>query len=374
QTELCETHQENLLFWCNDCQRAVCGVCIFEEHMKDGHKIVKAKDLIEEKKDSIKTLGNELLEGSMNRKTAIITEFQISILGLLTKLQDCTAVENSVKTAHEVLQRVETCTDNQSSVLNLTQLESLQNTLNDLKIEVKRLEPSDSTGNSKLISDKCINGEDLELPEICCIDNKKKLFGRLSWEDEKLHLYAIVEKKMKADVIIKISLLQPQINVKNPEVFLDVTANGKNLGRIYIRLWSHLRRAQNFLELCLGTSGISYKQAKFNTFTRVNTPGETMDGGDYISADNPSVFESKSHLKNLEWGGDYAKPRQRGMILGAGAGKSEHDARFAICTKDDPGQVFQCPFGEVVAGLSVVDKAIQLKSENTKISDAGLVV
>ncbi|CAL4134860.1 unnamed protein product, partial [Meganyctiphanes norvegica] len=171
-----------------------------------------------------------------------------------------------------------------------------------------------------------------------------------------------------------VSILQPQININNPEGFLDIAANGKKLGRIYIRLWGHMRRGQNFLQLCLGTFGISFKLSKLNDFSMIDSPGETIRGGEYMSVDNPSIFESKAILENLEWGGDHVKPRKRGLVLGSGGGEPAKDSLFSICTRDDISEVFQCPFGEVIDGLSLAEKAIELRSEDTKITDTGVVL
>lgn len=68
---------------------------------------------------------------------------------------------------------------------------------------------------------------------------------------------------------------------------------------------------------------------------------------------NSSVLKDKKWDGNLEWGDEYAKPAREGMLIGV------KDGVFGICTRGQPGGVFQCPFGEVSSpkDLEIVRKA-----------------
>lgn len=57
QPELCESHDGQLLsLWCQQCGRAVCGLCVYEDHPRDAHLIMPAKVIVEEKKQHIESL------------------------------------------------------------------------------------------------------------------------------------------------------------------------------------------------------------------------------------------------------------------------------------------------------------------------------
>lgn len=158
-----------------------------------------------------------------------------------------------------------------------------------------------------------------------------------------------------------------------PEVFLDVATDEHVLGRVYIRLWGHLRRAQHFLALCIGTHGPSYRGSQFHGVAKRGSMGETLAGGRYLADDMGNSMEGQG--EGLEWGGPYIREKAAGLVVGASGDKPGQDAFFHICTRAHPGKRFACAFGEVYAGMEVVHQAVALQPSHTlKVSECGLVL
>lgn len=156
-------------------------------------------------------------------------------------------------------------------------------------------------------------------------------------------------------------------------MFLDVAADEHLLGRVYIKLWGHLRRAHHFLALCMGTLGPSYRGSKFHGVAKRGSMGETLAGGRYLTDDGDNCVETL--VEGLEWGGPYIREKTAGLVVAASGGKPEQDAFFHICTRDHPGRKFACAFGEVSAGMEVIHKAVSLlPSHAIKVMECGLVL
>ncbi|XP_069983401.1 uncharacterized protein [Penaeus vannamei] len=210
-------------------------------------------------------------------------------------------------------------------------------------------------------------------PLKCCAYAEDGRKGELKWEDKRLHLYALGNHMEDAHFMIKLSVLQALISQDNPEVFMELTAGEQRLGRIYIRLWGHLRRAQNFLAMCTGTHGPSYRGAKFQEVFARGIPGECLHAGLYPTPDGGT--SAKGVVENLEWDGKFKKPQKLGLVVGAGSGRPDRDACFDICTIENPQRNFACPFGEVVGGWDVVMKTVKHKPVRAvTMQEVGVVI
>lgn len=155
------------------------------------------------------------------------------------------------------------------------------------------------------------------------------------------------------------------------EVFLEFAIGGSCLGRVYINLWSHLRRAQQFLALCMGTLGPCYAGATFSHVAYQGKAKETLCCKEYVTENGGQG--TRELMTDLEWGDEHSREPREGLLIPLSKYVDQHG--FGICTRGKPGGTFHCPFGEVVEGLEVVQAAVRHhEATEVTITHCGIVM
>ncbi|XP_069186304.1 peptidyl-prolyl cis-trans isomerase-like [Procambarus clarkii] len=153
--------------------------------------------------------------------------------------------------------------------------------------------------------------------------------------------------------------------------FLDLGWAGSTRGRVTIRLTPDTPLARQFVLLCTGQRGHTYRNTKLLNVKYKGGPGEWVVGGDYESNDGKG---GAPLLPDLQ--GRYRESGRAGAVLCCDDPGGPRSAQFIITTRDrQDGRQWFDAFGDVVSGLDVVRAAVN-HSDNPEVTvvDCGVVL
>ncbi|XP_068246208.1 uncharacterized protein [Palaemon carinicauda] len=385
----CAAHGKLLDLWCSQCQVSVCGLCVVSDHRQETHEILSAQERLTKIKNNVKYHFEEVDNFLSQKQSMLYNRSKEILVTLLKVFADHKHFDSLNLKVINLCKEASEVTDVEAAQLCQVKLDSIQSIVANMEIQDDpQLIVSTTDDDNSEENENCTTGLDLPgrqkhlMPSIpymeapwpltISVKDDASRYANLTWEDNKLLLSSFQAKPIISIFNIKWNMFAPLLHVKHPEVFLELKYGECYLGKVYIRLWGHLRRAHNFLALCLGTFGPSYAGSYFKSSHRDGSK-ERMCGCVYKTADGST--STKGVMGNLEWDGKFAGKSAEGRVVGTSGGKSEMDALFSIYTKVDQSASCYCPFGDVSSGLDIIQRAVEcIPATSVTVSRCGVVV
>ncbi|XP_068247550.1 uncharacterized protein [Palaemon carinicauda] len=350
----CPEHSLRLTFWCSSCEVAACGECLFEEHPKPLHEICRLQEVVHKVKEKAEIL-------SMESSTEVVKRLTEALMRSLLDISD---LQEAAYLLHETAR----LNRNASAAKDLASITSVFEKAKEIRERVADLNHNQT--------EQCQRPPKMTViatrPAIMALSDNGCL-AKVLVEKMGVHVYALQSASTAYSVAIKMSILTSCLSKENPVAFLDIKAGERKLGRVYITLDGRMRRAQQFIALCLGTLGPSYRGTRFDGVSEKDRPGEYIRGGDYKGKGG---MGGEALMDNLEWGGSWSKPKKAGQVCGIGGElERKFGSLFAICLRDDTEDSFRSPFGQVTKGLDVLEVATRHKPfDVVHISECGILI
>nr|QXD99697.1 TRIM-like protein [Penaeus monodon] len=325
----CSKHSLPLDLWCSVSQREMCAMCYFEETKQTQQRVLTLAERRQFTVDAIR------------QKSLILSQLYTTLKHCLTSDSESMCQNSYAKKLNDILRGEE---------LGILPSSTIDKRLDGLK---KMMFPPDrekrsGTGSSRESRQEAERPDKMKLRCVAKCDKGKK--ARLTWEEDQLHIYALCVDPEEAHITLNMRDVRLLVSQENPTVFVDVADRDGPIGRVNIKVWTHLRRGQQFLALCQGHLGPTLKGSAFLDVTE--TAGiDCLRGGRYLTENGTS---SHALMDRLEWNEGHERPGRKGLVAGWSFRKAEDETLFGIALGECHIK-FCCPFGEVVSGMSIVE-------------------
>ncbi|XP_069192272.1 uncharacterized protein [Procambarus clarkii] len=203
-------------------------------------------------------------------------------------------------------------------------------------------------------------------------DQDGRRSARITLQDGQLYLHPLLRQPTPAHAHTLqesevVGVLEPSCTL----AFLDLGWAGSTRGRVTIRLTPDTPLARQFVLLCTGQRGHTYRNTKLLRVGNKGQPDEWVGGGDYESNDGKG---GTPLLPDLQ--GQYLESGRAGTVLSLWWLGGPRCAQFVITTRDrQDGRQWLNVFGDVVSGLDVVRAAVNHSDiREVTVVDCGVVL
>ncbi|XP_042223120.1 uncharacterized protein LOC121867292 isoform X2 [Homarus americanus] len=209
-----------------------------------------------------------------------------------------------------------------------------------------------------------------------CTRKENQVYSELGCDGDRILLHSLKQFTPPSGTrAIPLQAAMLCIDSASALTFLDLSWGGSHFGRVFIRLMGDTVRGQQFLKLCTGEMGPTFRNSHFHRVWWKGLPGEHVWGGDYDQGDGSGgtslKIEAKYHDKSRE---NRRLPISAGLVAGSYE-REKASSLFRIYTKDDASVIEEAAFGRVEYGLHFIDSVINHNNiRDVKICDCGVVI
>ncbi|KAG7157710.1 Tripartite motif-containing protein 59-like 2 [Homarus americanus] len=418
----CVHHGSSLEFWCSCCEMALCGHCLLEGHLQDGHRVKKAKIFMGEKKQEIKSRGDELIHTIHGRRKCVINNVINFVRQVTRHAEESRLLSTSEQKVEAILRDTGGVHNVEAVLMSSTLMESLEGDVQRILGQQQPQITDDGVPRSKYcgeVQTAHLSISDVEWPETPPSDGTEQLPIPENQSQGSLGKDLIpgpsraganeggggegevadgegVDESVKACTTpwpLRCCVVHGEGRVghlrwEQDQLHLYALTDQPNDAHLMVQMsllqsLTSVERPEVFLDL--GVEGRSLgrvyirlegqcRRAQHFLALCLGTLGPSFQGSKFHGVGKrgspgetlaggkyitPKGTSVQGLMKDLEWGGRYMRDKTEGLVVGASGGKPELDAYFHICTRDHKGKRFACAFGQVVVGMEVVHEAVK---------------
>lgn len=145
----CTVHGSTLEFWCCECRTTLCGHCLLEGHVREGHEVQALQTYIEDQRRSVRTSGARLVWELSQRRRTLQTEVASLVAQLVRAAHQSEVIYDLSSRVTKILEETER-TANIDGILVATTL------MGSLEHEVKNIISKDQARTRLLRCKSCI--------------------------------------------------------------------------------------------------------------------------------------------------------------------------------------------------------------------------
>ncbi|CAL4199293.1 unnamed protein product, partial [Meganyctiphanes norvegica] len=379
--EMCPKHKGiPLYFYCKTQLVKVCHSCTVLDHPPSSCKLISLDDQIKEKKQiQIETVHNHK-QALINAKRDLKSLYQRNIVYLTEQKNTKQDLEKEVslllskieqinqeilvkeKSQEQIDNAIQSCEEKEKSfeymenrLKSATCCHDIDNVGRMTTAVIIQSQKWEETLRKKLNMDKDVYaqvlGNGIRRTSKVFIEGSKMFIPNLSKD---------VQPTSSARLIQEAEL---GLTSATTTVFMDLSAQGQCLGRIFIKVKGDRPHGQQFIMLILGSNGPTFKGAPFTYKDRKN-----IGMREYIT--ESGTKSTKSLLTTLVV--EHPQKPLRGMLFS----KWSQSGSFDIFTDIVRTWQFHGHFGDIISGIEVVDRAASSEFNITDviISECGIII